>query len=62
MESKRLYDSWLIVQCFLCNAKHLPALQPYFDELDHFVVNLVNFLGLAFTVSEPVFVPVVDST
>ena len=59
---KSLYDGWLIVQCFICNSGYFPALQPYFDKLDHFVVNLVNFLWLAFTVSEPIFVPVVDTT
>ena len=44
------------------NSGHFPTLQPYFDKLDHFVVNLANFLGLAFTGSEPVFVPMVDTT
>lgn len=51
---------WQILRLFYHRA--FPVLQPRFDELDHFVVDLANFLGLALTVPEPVFVPVVDTT
>lgn len=40
----------------------LPVLQPCFDKLNHFIVNLADVLGLAFMVLEPVFVPVMDTT
>jgi hypothetical protein len=39
-----------------------PVLQPRFDELDGFIMNLPDVLGLASTVHEPIFVPVVDAT
>ncbi len=50
---------WRTMRLF-CH-RFFPVLQPRFDKLDRFVVNLANFLGLAPTVPEPVFVPVVDT-